>query len=94
MKKNSTKAARIERSKTNMKCMECGGRYAETTRTHVVDMKSYIIIIRNVPCLECVQCGDAIYTDAVATRLDEIVQSLKNFMGEIAVVEYSAPKAA
>ena len=52
------------------------------------------IIIRNVPCLECVQCGDAIYTDEVATRLDEIVQSLKNFMGEIAVVEYSAPKAA
>lgn len=77
-----------------MKCMECGGRYAEATRTHVVDMKSYIIIIRNVPCLECVQCGDAIYTDEVATRLDEIVQSLKNFMGEIAVVEYSAPKAA
>ena len=81
-------------SRIDMKCMECGGRYAETTRTHVVDMKSYLIIIRNVPCLECVQCGDAIYTDAVATRLDEIVQSLKNFMGEIAVVEYSAPKAA
>lgn len=77
-----------------MKCVECGGRYADTTRTHVVDMKSYLIIIRNVPCLECAQCGDAIYTDAVAARLDEIVQSLKNFMGEIAVVEYSAPKAA
>ena len=77
-----------------MKCMEGGGNYAETTRTHVVDMKSYIIIIRNVPCLECVQFGDAIYTDAVATRLDEIAQSLKNFMGEIAVIEYSAPQAA
>ena len=44
--------------------------------------------------MKCMECGDAIYTDAVATRLDEIVQSLKNFMGEIAVVEYSAPKAA
>lgn len=77
-----------------MKCIECGGKYAETTRTHVVDMKSYIIIIRNVPCLECVKCGDAVYTDAVAARLDEIVQSLNSFMGEIAVVEYSATKAA
>ncbi|MDO4893394.1 MAG: type II toxin-antitoxin system MqsA family antitoxin [Eubacteriales bacterium] len=77
-----------------MKCMECGGRYINTTRTHVVDMKSYIIIIRNVPCLECVQCGDAIYTDAVATRLDDIVQSMKNFMGEIAVVEYTDNRAA
>ena len=77
-----------------MSCFECGGTYVETTRTHVVDFKSYIIIIRNVPCLECVQCGDAVYTDKVAKRLDEIVNSLKNFMGEIAVVEYTDNKAA
>ena len=81
-------------SRIDMKCMECGGRYAETKRTHVVDMKSYLIIIRNVPCLECVQCGDAIYTDTVATRLDKIVQNLKKFMGEIVVVEYSDSQAA
>ncbi len=77
-----------------MKCMECGGRFIETTRAHVVDMKRYIIIIRNVPCLECVQCGDAVYTDAVAARLDEIVRSMQNFMGEIAVVDYTDIKAA
>ena len=34
-------------SRIDMKCMECGGRYAETKRTHVVDMKSYLIIIRS-----------------------------------------------
>lgn len=77
-----------------MKCFECGGEYINTTRTHVVDLKKYIIIIRNVPCLECVQCGDIVYTDPVAVRLDEIVQSLKDFMGEIAVVEYNDNKAA
>lgn len=77
-----------------MKCIECGGSYYETTRTHVVDMKSYIIIVRNVPCPECDRCGDAVYTDDVAARLDEIVGSLKNFMGEIAVIEYSSPQAA
>lgn len=77
-----------------MKCMECGGSYRKTTRTHVVDFESYVVIIRNVPCLECIRCGDTVYTNEVAKRVDEIVASLKNFMGEIAVVEYSADKAA
>ena len=77
-----------------MKCFECGGDYINTTRTHVVDLKNYIIIIRKVPCLECSQCGDSVYSDSVAARLDEIVQSLKDFMGEIAVIEYSDNKAA
>ena len=77
-----------------MKCFECGGDYVNSIRTHVVDLKKCIIIIRNVPCLECVQCGDAVYTDAVAERLDEIVNSLKDFLGEIAVIEYSDNKAA
>ena len=77
-----------------MKCLECRGTYTEATRTHVVDLKSFIIIIRNVPCLECSQCGDTVYTDEVAERLEAIVDSLRSFLGEIAVVDYSDNKAA
>ena len=77
-----------------MKCFECNGNYIDSTRTHVVDFKSFLIIIRNVHCLECEQCGETVYTDKVAQRLDEIVKGLKSFMGEIAVVEYTDNKAA
>ena len=77
-----------------MKCLECHGTYVESTRTHVVDLKSFLIIIRNVPCLECEQCGDTVYSDEVAERLDRIVDSLKSFLGEIAVVDYADSKAA
>lgn len=77
-----------------MKCIECGGEYILTTRTHVVDYKSLIIIIRNVPCLECSQCGDSVYTDEVAAQLERITDSLKSFTGQIAVVDYSDSKAA
>jgi YgiT-type zinc finger domain-containing protein len=77
-----------------MKCFECGNEYENTVRTHVVDLKDFIIIIRNVPCLECNKCGDSIYTDDVAEKLDKIVNSLKDFMGEIAVIEYSESKVA
>ena len=77
-----------------MKCFECNKDYVKATRTHVVDMKNFIIIIRNVPCWECMHCGDSVYDDTVAERLNAIVQNLNNFMGEIAVVEYTGNQAA
>ena len=61
----------------------------ESTTTHVVDLKKCIVIIRNVPCLACPQCGQTFYTDMVAERLDEIVLQVSSLMTEIAVIEYT-----
>ncbi len=72
------------------KCFECKGTVTETTRTHVVDLKTCIVIVRNVPCMECMRCGEAYYTDEVQQRLDEIVKAVSSVMTEIAVVEYTA----
>ena len=48
-------------------CMYCKNSTAvESTTTHVVNYKNCIIVIKNVPCLECEQCGEKYYTDAVA----------------------------
>ena len=77
-----------------MKCFECKGEMKQSTITHVVDFKTCIVIVRNVPCLECELCGEAYYTDEVQQRLDEIVGAMKEFMTEIAVVEYTADKVA
>lgn len=45
-------------------------------------------IIKNVPCLECDQCGERYYTDEVAEKLEMIVNMAKKFMQEIAVIDY------
>ena len=66
----------------------------ETTTTHFVDLKNCIVIVKNVPCLECPQCGEIVYKDDVAERLDNIVKTVSDFMTEIAVVEYSTDKVA
>jgi YgiT-type zinc finger domain-containing protein len=62
--------------------------YTESTTTHVVNYQNCIIIIRNVPCLECDQCGEKYYTDAVAEKLERLVNSAKQLMQEISVVDY------
>ena len=59
-----------------------------STTTHVVNYKNCIIVIKNVPCLECEQCGEKYYTDEVAERLEVIVNMAKKLMQEIVVIDY------
>ena len=70
-------------------CMYCKNSKAVNSKaTHVVNYKNCIIIIKNVPCLECEQCGEKYYTDEVASRLEVIVNKAKKRMQEIAVIDY------
>lgn len=77
-----------------MKCFKCKGEMRQSTTTHFVDLKKCIVIVKNVPCLECSKCGETLYTDEVAKRLDDIVKTVSSLMTEIAVVEYTADKVA
>ena len=56
---------------------------------HVVNYKNSIIVIKNVPCEECEQCGEKYYTDEVAEQLEKMVNLAKQMMQEIAVLDYS-----
>ena len=70
-------------------CMYCKGKdFFESTTTHVVNYKNCLIIIKNVPCIECEQCGEKFYTDEVAEILDKIIFTAKNFSQEISVIDY------
>ena len=70
-------------------CMYCKcDEVLDSLTTHVVNHKNCLIIIRNVPCVECAQCGAKFYTDEVARRLDEIVSGAKKFAQEISVIDY------
>ena len=72
-------------------CMICKNKtYIESKTTHVVDRSDSLIIIRNVPCLECEQCGERFYTDAVAEKLEMIVETVKSLMPEISIVDYKS----
>ncbi len=79
------------------KIMKCFDRKAQThasTTTYFVDLKKCMIIVKNVPCFECEQCGEKYFTDETANRLDDIVETVGKLMTEIAVVDYTAHNAA
>ncbi len=72
-----------------MKCFLCKGRIEDGFTTDVTDVESCVIIVRNVPCHKCSQCGEVSYALDVAQRLEQIVDTLRDSVTEIAIVKYS-----
>lgn len=74
-----------------MDCFFCKGSLTEATTTHVVRLDNCIIVIKNVPCLRCSQCGEESYSNTVALQLETIIKMVRqNVLPEVAVFEYSS----
>jgi len=73
-----------------MRCFFCKGELTDGTTTHVVTLDERVIVVKNVPCTRCAQCGEAFYSDEVAQQLEKIVESVKRgVVSEVAIVEYT-----
>ena len=62
----------------------------EDTTNYMVDLDGHFIIIRNVPCHKCTQCGEVSYSGEVVVRIEKIIEKLKGVLTEVAIVEYAA----
>jgi len=71
-----------------MNCFMCKGRIDDDITTFMVDINNCIVIVKNVPSQVCGQCGEVSYSDDVAQQLENIVNSLRYSITEIAVVSY------
>ena len=72
-----------------MKCFMCKGDLENKKTTFMVELEECIIIIKNVPSQVCKQCGEVSYSDEVAKQLEKLVNSVKNVITEITVINYS-----
>ncbi|MCF0261816.1 MAG: type II toxin-antitoxin system MqsA family antitoxin [Sphaerochaetaceae bacterium] len=71
-------------------CMYCkNSNYIDSTTVHVVEYNKCIIVIKNVPCMKCDQCGEVYYSDDTAQKLETIINMAKKLMQEISVIDYN-----
>ena len=71
-----------------MNCFLCKGNIEDNVTTFMVDIGNCIVIVKNVPSQVCSQCGETSYSDSVAKKLEQIVNSARNAVTEIAIVNY------
>ena len=70
-------------------CFYCKGNLQNETTAHFANLDSCMVIIKNVPCQTCDQCGEVFYGGAVIRSLEQTIRVLRNSLTEIAVVTYS-----
>ena len=71
-------------------CKYCKGEnLIESTTTHVVDFKDHLINIRNVPCMECDQCGETYLSMKTSRQLEKIINEAKKFAQEVSIIDYN-----
>ena len=72
-----------------MKCISCGTQTFASTTTDVTDLKNCLVIVRNVPCYKCSECDEIIYTGDIVRQLEDITETAKKAMNDIAIVDFN-----
>lgn len=57
---------------------------------YMADLNGHFIIIKNVPCHKCTQCGEVSYSGETVSKIEEIISKLQEALTEVAIVDFVA----
>ncbi len=78
------------RGTSAMRCMSCkSGEMVESKTSYFAQLKDCYVIIENVPCMKCRQCGDVIFRSSVVEKIDDILDNLEKIVSKISIVDYT-----
>lgn len=74
-----------------MYCMSCKhGQMKEATTTYFTRLNdNCYVIIENVPCLKCNQCGEEFLNTSVAEKIDDILDGIEKIASKIFILDYA-----
>lgn len=73
-----------------MKCVNCKhGDMEQGTTAYFAQLETCYVIIENVPCLKCKQCGEVFYPASVAEKINEIIENVEKISSKIFIMDYS-----
>lgn len=72
-----------------MRCLLCKSDTMEPgTTTYFTQLKNCYVIIENVPCQKCVQCGEVVYSVSVLEKIDAILEKVENIASKILIMDF------
>ena len=57
--------------------------------SYMADLDGHFLIIKNVPCHKCKQCGEVSFGGETVAKIERIIEKLKEALTEVAVVDYA-----
>lgn len=72
-----------------MNCPVCkNGQMFPDVSSYFAKIGERYVIIENVPCYKCEQCGEILYSALVMEKIDEILESVKPIVSKIFIMDY------
>lgn len=74
-----------------MKCLTCkNGDMVQSVTTYFSQLNNCYVIIENVPCMKCEQCGEEFFTMSVLEKIDAILEQLEKISSKIFIMDYAS----
>jgi YgiT-type zinc finger domain-containing protein len=74
-----------------MNCLICKtGTMHPSKESYFAKIKGGYVIIENVPCFKCEQCGEIVYAASVMEKIDEMLERFEKIASKISIVDYTS----
>ncbi|MCD8333472.1 MAG: type II toxin-antitoxin system MqsA family antitoxin [Clostridiales bacterium] len=60
----------------------------DAVTTYYAQLDNCYVIIENVPCRKCDQCGEEYFSASVLERIDDILERLEKIASKIFIMDY------
>jgi len=73
-----------------MKCLVCkADAMIDARSSYFAQLEKCYVIIENVPCKKCTQCGEVVYSASVMEKIDEILEKVQSIASKIFIMDYN-----
>ena len=78
-----------QKGEGTMKCLLCKEETMENGKSaYFAQLPGCYVIIENVPCRKCTQCGEVVYSASVMEKIDEILKKVQQIASKILIMDY------
>ena len=79
---------------TSTPCLTCkNGSMKPSLTAYFAQLKNCYVIIENVPCMKCEQCGEEFFTASVLEKIDDMLDRLEQIASKIFIMDYATSAA-
>ena len=72
-----------------MKCLCCKADAVEqSANAYFARWKNRYVIVENVPCLKCAQCGEVLYSSDTLEKIDVLLEQTEAIASRIFIMDY------
>ena len=73
-----------------MKCIRCGQELYLSKTTEAIELEGGVLVIRNIPCYKCDECGEIHFTGDVVQQIEKITKQVEMQLQEVTILEYES----